>query len=235
MSGRRIARAALAVALAAGCGAPEGGEPAPRAEAGAAEGGGARGGPAGGPDGGGAGNERPRGGGLGDGTRVAEAVAASTGGGADGGARAAGAGGSTGGAPPAERPASAPPAAAPGTFASVKEILGRRCATSGCHDGNPMRVDLRADDGLYERIVRKMPTMGPAGCRKYQIIKPGDHDTSLITIKIEPETAVFTGLNVVRDCPGKMPKGCGAPGGPECLTAGEIGSIFTWVDYGAKP
>jgi len=133
------------------------------------------------------------------------------GGGGAGGTVAGAGGGGSGGAPTV-------------MFGAVSDLLGKRCGTKDCHDGDEMHVDLRVE-GLHARLMSTPPEKSANACKSQTLVVPNMPEKSLLYNKIIEKGAL-------NGCGSRMPAGCGQFGS-QCLTNDEIMLIRNWIMAGA--
>ncbi len=107
-------------------------------------------------------------------------------------------------------------------FGAVADLLGKRCGTAGCHDGDPMHTNL-TKDGLHARLMTT-PPKSLGNCPTQTLVVPNMPEKSLLLIKVAPESGPRNG------CGSRMPLNCN---GGQCLSDADVASIRNWILAGA--
>jgi hypothetical protein len=113
------------------------------------------------------------------------------------------------------------------TFAEVRAIFKRSCAVTKCHHngGGNEDLDLRDNDGLYQRLMGSAPNTTKEECRDRTIVVPGNLDGSLLAIMLGTDDGPRMG------CGTQMPDDC--PEKRDCLSDEDTQTILDWIAGGA--
>jgi hypothetical protein len=115
----------------------------------------------------------------------------------------------------------APDPSAGGTWASVRALMGSRCATAPCHSGTQKAgaLDLSPDGATFLANVINVPSAQRPGVLR---VAPGQPAASYLLCKMDPA------------CEARAPMTELMPVTGEPLTKGEIDSVSKWISAGAK-
>jgi len=117
------------------------------------------------------------------------------------------------------------------TYAAVKAIFTKSCATGMCHDSASGHSNFK-DGELYTTLTTALPTTTRQGCKGSTLVTPGDASSFLIKLVTGPgkSTCKNSGADAMIS---RMPNGCGTAPAPACLTAAEIKTLTDWVTANA--